>query len=120
MAISHAIATAINAAKKMCSTGDLNWPGLQHVNLGSKAEACGAVAKWEAMKSSKSKVKASALGPLDDLEAIELSMTPGESLRACRLIAQADRDIIVALASTHGYDSGATALSRILDSVVDH
>jgi hypothetical protein len=42
-----AIATAVNAAKKMCATGDLNWPGLQHVNPGSRAEACAAVARWE-------------------------------------------------------------------------
>lgn len=47
---SRAIATAINAAKRMCSTGDLNWPGLQHVNPGSRAQACQAVAQWEAMK----------------------------------------------------------------------
>jgi len=51
MDISRAIATAVNAAKKMCLTGDLNWPGLQHVNLGSRAEACAAVAEWEAKKS---------------------------------------------------------------------
>lgn len=50
MSTSHAIATAVNAAKKMCSTGDLNWPGLQNVNPGSRAEACAAVARWEAMK----------------------------------------------------------------------
>lgn len=46
----RAIATAVNAAKKMCASGDLNWPGIQQVNPGSKAEACAAVAKWEAMK----------------------------------------------------------------------
>lgn len=50
--IGVAIATAINAAKKMCSTGDLNWPGLQHVNPGSRSEACAAVSQWEAMKTS--------------------------------------------------------------------
>jgi hypothetical protein len=48
---SRAIATAVNVAKKMCSTGDLNYPGLQHVNPGSKAEACAAVADWERKKS---------------------------------------------------------------------
>lgn len=47
---SRAIATAVNAAKKMCATSDLNWPGIQQVNPGSKAEACAAVQKWEAMK----------------------------------------------------------------------
>ncbi|MFE2934851.1 phage minor head protein [Streptomyces sp. NPDC059278] len=46
----RAIATAVNAAKKMCASGDLNWPGIQQVNPGSKAEACSAVARWEEMK----------------------------------------------------------------------
>lgn len=41
---SRAIATAWNAAKKMCATGDTNWPGSQEVNAGSRAEACAAVA----------------------------------------------------------------------------
>lgn len=44
---SRAIATAVNAAKKMCATGDTNWPGKQQVNPGSRAEACTAVAQWE-------------------------------------------------------------------------
>lgn len=47
---SRAIATAVNAAKKMCASGDLNWPGIQKVNPGSKAEACAAVARWDEMK----------------------------------------------------------------------
>jgi hypothetical protein len=47
---SRAIATSVNAAKKMCATGDLNFPGSQQVNPGSKAEACAAVADWEAKK----------------------------------------------------------------------
>lgn len=46
----HAIATAVNAAKKMCATGDLNLPGHQDVNPGSRAEACSAVQEWEAKK----------------------------------------------------------------------
>lgn len=50
MPISQAIATAVNAVKKACATGDLNFPGIQHENLGSRAEACAAVARWEAMK----------------------------------------------------------------------
>ena len=50
MSISHAIATAVNVAKKSCATGDLNWPGVQNVNPGSRAEACAAVAQWEKMK----------------------------------------------------------------------
>jgi hypothetical protein len=47
---SRAIATAVNAAKKMCATGDTNWPGSQEVSAGSRAEACAAVAEWEAKK----------------------------------------------------------------------
>jgi hypothetical protein len=47
---SRAIATAVNAAKKMCSTGDVNFPGKQQVNPGSQAEACAAVADWEKKK----------------------------------------------------------------------
>lgn len=46
----HAIATAINAVKKACATGDLNYPGVQHEHLSSQAEACAAVAEWEKMK----------------------------------------------------------------------
>lgn len=47
MTKSHAIASAVNAAKKMCSSGDLNFPGHQEVNPGSQAQACAAVAQWE-------------------------------------------------------------------------
>jgi hypothetical protein len=50
MSRSHAIAVAVNAAKRMCATGDLNFPGSQNVNPGSRAEACKAVAEWEAKK----------------------------------------------------------------------
>jgi hypothetical protein len=46
----HAIATAVNAVKKACATGDLNYPGIQKENAGSQAEACAAVAEWEAKK----------------------------------------------------------------------
>jgi hypothetical protein len=47
---SRAIASAVNAAKKMCATGDTNLPGAQQVNAGSRAEACAAVAEWEAKR----------------------------------------------------------------------
>jgi hypothetical protein len=47
---SRAIATAVNVVKKMCATGDVNFPGAQQVNAGSRAEACAAVADWEAKK----------------------------------------------------------------------
>lgn len=50
MPVGRAIATAINAAKKGCATGDLNFPGVQQVNAKSRAEMCAAVAQWERMK----------------------------------------------------------------------
>jgi hypothetical protein len=50
MAMSRAIATAVNVVKKMCASGDTNWPGKQNVNAGSRAEACAASAEWEAKK----------------------------------------------------------------------
>lgn len=49
----HAIAAAKNAAQKMCDTGDLNFPGKQDVNPGSRAEACAAIAEWDAQKVAK-------------------------------------------------------------------
>lgn len=58
MAEGRAIATAVNVVKKMCATGDLNWPGKQDANPGSQAEACAAVASWEAKKA---KAKATAI-----------------------------------------------------------
>lgn len=50
MGESHAIATAVNVVKKMCASGDLNYPGKQKVNEKSRAEACAAVAEWEEKK----------------------------------------------------------------------
>lgn len=44
MSESRAIATAFNVVKRMCATGDLNFPGNQQVNAGSRAEACSAAA----------------------------------------------------------------------------
>lgn len=58
MTISRAIATAVNVVKRMCASGDTNWPGIQHVAPKSQAQACKAVAEWEAMKA-KSKGKKS-------------------------------------------------------------
>ena len=49
--VGHAVATAVNAAKHWCATGDVKqWPGFQNINPGSRAEACAAVAEWEAKK----------------------------------------------------------------------
>jgi hypothetical protein len=59
MTISHAIATAKNVVERMCATGDTNWPGIQKVSPKSRAQACKAVAEWEAMKA-KTKAKSSA------------------------------------------------------------
>lgn len=47
---SASIATAVNVVKKMCASGDTNWPGKQNVNAGSRAEACAATADWERKK----------------------------------------------------------------------
>ncbi len=47
---SHAIAIAVNAVKRMCASGDVSFPGVQQVNAKSRAEACAAVADWEAKK----------------------------------------------------------------------
>ena len=50
MTIGHAIPVAVNAAKKLCATGDLNWPGFQQARADHRADACKGVAEWEAMK----------------------------------------------------------------------
>lgn len=47
---SRAIATAKNAAQKMCDSGDTNFPGSQEVNAGSRAEACEAITQWNAKR----------------------------------------------------------------------
>lgn len=46
----RAFPVAINAAKRLCATGDLNFPGVQQANPASRAQACAAVAQWNAMK----------------------------------------------------------------------
>lgn len=70
MTRSRAIATAINVAKKMCATGDLNFKGSQQVNPGSRAEACAAVAQWTALKA---KARADNSIPAEKREAIDLA-----------------------------------------------
>lgn len=50
MTESRAIAVAVNVVKRMCATGDLNFKGIQRANPKSRAEACAAVAEWEAKK----------------------------------------------------------------------
>ncbi len=67
----RAFAVAIEAARKGCKTGDLNWPGAQSVNAGSRAEMCAAVALWEQMKATNAaqkltKAAEAAIANLDD------------------------------------------------------
>lgn len=51
-----AIASAVNWAKHICATGDVKqWKGPQQVSPKSRAEACAAVATWNAMKAAASK-----------------------------------------------------------------
>ncbi len=50
MPISRAIPVAINIVKRFVATGDLNYPGVQNVNAGSRAQAVQALAQWEALK----------------------------------------------------------------------
>jgi hypothetical protein len=59
MTVSHAIATAVNVVKRMCESGDTNWPGIQQVGPKSREQACKAVAEWEAKKA-KTKTKRAA------------------------------------------------------------
>jgi hypothetical protein len=47
---SESIAIAVNAARRMCESGDTNFKGIQQVNAASRAEACAAVAKWDAAR----------------------------------------------------------------------
>lgn len=62
MTISRAIATAVNVVKKMCASGDTNFPGAQQVNAKSRAQACAAVAEWERKKAKGSKDMAACTG----------------------------------------------------------
>lgn len=49
--VGHAVATAVNAARTWCRTGDVKqWAGFRGINPGSRAEACAAAAEWEAKK----------------------------------------------------------------------
>jgi hypothetical protein len=63
MTTSRAIAVAVNVVKRMCASGDVNFPGPQQVNPKSRAQACKAVAEWEAKRAgsrAKSAAKAAA------------------------------------------------------------
>jgi hypothetical protein len=44
------IAVAVSHAKRMCATGDTNFPGIQQVGAKARARACADIAIWEGMK----------------------------------------------------------------------
>ena len=89
MTVGRAIAVAVNAARRGCSSGDLNFKGLQQVNAKSRAEMCAAVATWNAMKAASKKADLSAaralevveLAAADDRNAIELAEPRKPTLR---------------------------------------
>ena len=74
MTTGRAIAVAVNAVKRMCATGDTNFPGAQQVNVKSRAEACAAVADWE-RKRLKSRATSEAMRMV---EAAEREFTSGQ------------------------------------------
>lgn len=82
--IGHAIAIAVNAVKRMCATGDLNWKGKQSVNAGSRAAACAAVADWE-RKKAQARVSKGELGAkwTDDRMVAFLTHEVGIEIRKC-------------------------------------
>jgi hypothetical protein len=94
--ISHAIATAINAAKKMDRSGDLNWPGRQKVNPKSRAEAKGAVAHWERMKKSASISKGMSEKIMSDKAFAEFLVEKGVSLDPSLVITDEEFDELAA------------------------
>lgn len=49
----HAWATAVNAVRRGCLTGDLNFPGLQKMSKGKRSEWCAAFAQWKKSHSGK-------------------------------------------------------------------
>lgn len=69
MSESHAIATAIEAVRKMCADPDgSNWPGIQNVNAGARAEACAASAEFEAKRAAARLKSGRRAMPSTDLE----------------------------------------------------
>ncbi len=62
---SEAIAIAVNVVKRMCATGDVNFPGVQHVAPPHQAAACAAIAEFKTKAaSSDAKTKAKAVSHL--------------------------------------------------------
>lgn len=75
MTVGRAIAVAVNAAKKGCATGDLNWGGPQQVNPKSRAEMCAAVTLWEAMKATSHAKSTNLTQVREAIDAIDLSVS---------------------------------------------
>jgi hypothetical protein len=94
----RAFAVAINAAKKGCATGDLNWPGAQSVNPKSKAEMCAAVSVWESMKGANAaqqltKEAEAAIAKLDEAQdPTGMTGEDGVMLRLAKRLGLADED----------------------------
>lgn len=81
MSISHAIATAVNTAKRWARGGKVTKTGtLQGVNLDTQAKAAAAVAEWEAKKA-RARVKDLSTEDRDRLASI-LDLSVEESIRA--------------------------------------
>lgn len=70
--IGHSIAIAVNAAKKMCASGDTNFKGKQNVNAASRGQACAAVAEWERKKAGARVSKGIRGRKMSDAEYIEI------------------------------------------------
>lgn len=73
MSEGHAIAVAVNAAQRMCESGDTNFPGAQQVNPGSRAEACAAYARWNAAKARAKAARATNLAAYEEFKSIDLA-----------------------------------------------
>jgi HK97 family phage major capsid protein/HK97 family phage prohead protease len=82
MSEQHAIAVAVNTCRLFCRTGDSNLPGHQQINAGSRAEACSALAQWEAGKVAGARVERVSEQPFDSSAA---RFTDAQWQRACVL-----------------------------------
>lgn len=90
MTIGHAIAVAVNAVKRMCASGDTNFPGAQQVNVKSRAEACAAVAQWEKKKIQHSVMVMETVRSIERLTVPKDALSLGFVLRTLREIEEVD------------------------------
>ena len=91
MTIGHAIAVAVNAVKRMCASGDTNFPGAQQVNVKSRAEACAAVASWEKKKIQHSATVMETVHTIERLSVPKSELTLGFALRTIREVEEIDQ-----------------------------